>query len=51
MPLDVTKAELQGQLNSYYDQVVEYQAVPEKRRHPFRIAQMNTGRPFYLHHS
>ena len=51
MPLDATKEELQTQLNAYYDAVIEYEAVPEKKRKPFKIASFNVGKPFYLHHS
>lgn len=51
IPLDVTKEELQAELNGYYNAVVEHRKIPEKKRKPFKIAKLNVGKPFYLNES
>ncbi len=48
IPLDVSKDELQRELNGYYNSVVEYRKIPEKKRKPFKIMKLNVAKPFYL---
>lgn len=47
-PLDVTKEELQAQLNSYYNALVRTKNIPEREKEPLNIVKINIGRPFYL---
>ena len=39
---------MQKQLDDYYNFVIEEKKVPEVRRRPFKMANFNIGRPFYL---
>lgn len=47
MPLDVTKDELQKQLDQFYEGLGP-DSIPPKWRKPFKIAKLNVGKPFYL---
>jgi hypothetical protein len=48
MPLDVTKDELQKQLDAFYEGL-NPDSIPAKWRRPFKVAKLNVGKPFYLH--
>lgn len=47
IPLDVTKDELQKQLDQFYEGL-NPDSIPAKWRKPFKVAKLNVGKPFYL---
>lgn len=49
VPVDVTKEELQKQMNAYYEAVMtNNKSIPAKWKKPLNIAKLNVGKPFYL---